>query len=110
MLLPGAAHVPSGQPPTVCQVDFPENSKGDQPLHHLICQDNLSFQIRWVCTQHHLVALRVIDQVFAIMVAQVQVELARQTIAQVVGVLLRPEAGIGTTQVAAVRSRKQPPL
>ena len=110
MPLPGPAHVPSGQPPAVCQIDFPEYSQGDQTFHHLICKDYLSFQIRWIRAQHHLVALRVLDQVLAVMVTQVQVELARQTVAQPLCVLLRPEAGVGTAQVAAMRTRKQPPL
>ena len=84
--------------------------EGDQTFHHLRGKDQLSFQVGCVRTQNHFVAFCVFDQVLAIVVTQVQVELAGHTIAKPVHVLLRPQAGIRTAQVAAVRSGQQSPL
>ena len=50
-----------------------------------------------------------VDQVLAVVVAEIQVELARHEVAKHISVLLRPLSCVCRAQVAAVRSCQQPP-
>ena len=102
---PCSPTIAPGTPFPVRQVDLAKHAQRNEPFHVRVRNHHLIFKVRAVVTQHQLVTIGVLDQVPAVKVAQIQVELARYFVHQVVRVLLWPLSRVGRTQVAAVRPR-----